>query len=486
MLYVKVAQNTGVIIFTKIITIFIQLFITCKLARFLGPEGYGSFAFVFAYLAFFDVIVNPGLDRIVVREISKNNSRLNEFIGNVVLMKTILAFISVALACFIAHFLDYSEELKKLIYVAELTFFLSAGMSFQLAFEAHLQMVFRCLTQLISKVLLAVLIIFAIHLKASLLTIVCCVVFSNFIEMSILWLFYSKKFGITLKVNLLLWRYLFREGLPLALSIVMIAANLRVNQLMLAKMTNLSELGHYVAAFQVVEAWGFLPSAFMLSIFPLLSDYSVNSAEKFQKVYQLSFKYMSALSIPMAVGICTLAEPCIRILYGTQFDEAVGALKILAWSMVFMFVGAAHYNLLISVGYQKLDCLFTGAGLIINLLVNYTLIPFYGIEGAAIGILSAQGIGAVISPLLPQTRRFGLVMVGSMIKPFLASIVMGLLLSYTPLPLTFQIVLGVLTYLSLMFLIKGFDSEDVRYWLSALKKLLPHLRGLRGRHISLL
>ena len=56
----QVAKNTGIIISGELIFRLVSLAVTIYLVRYLGTAGFGKYSFVFAYLAFFNIITDLG------------------------------------------------------------------------------------------------------------------------------------------------------------------------------------------------------------------------------------------------------------------------------------------------------------------------------------------------------------------------------------------------------------------------------------------
>ena len=62
-------KNTSWLLFDRLVRIFGGLFIGIWIARYLGPSDFGVLNYALAYVAFFQVFVNLGLNQIVVREL---------------------------------------------------------------------------------------------------------------------------------------------------------------------------------------------------------------------------------------------------------------------------------------------------------------------------------------------------------------------------------------------------------------------------------
>jgi Na+-driven multidrug efflux pump len=76
------------------------------------------------------------------------------------------------------------------------------------------------------------------------------------------------------------------------------------------------------------------------------------------------------------------------------------------WASVFVFLGVVSGSWLTSENLQRLSFYRTLAGTVINVSLNFTLIPIYGITGAAIATLIAQMVAALIFDIfLKKTRR---------------------------------------------------------------------------------
>jgi O-antigen/teichoic acid export membrane protein len=74
----KIAKNTGVIIAGNVAFRLVSLFVIIYLARYLGTGGFGKYSFVFAYLAFFNIITDLGLQQILVREMAREPSNYSK------------------------------------------------------------------------------------------------------------------------------------------------------------------------------------------------------------------------------------------------------------------------------------------------------------------------------------------------------------------------------------------------------------------------
>ena len=268
------------------------------------------------------------------------------------------------------------------------------------------------------------------------------------------------------EIDFEIWKNLLKESWPLALTATFIMIYTRIDQLMLFQIKGAQAVGHYAAAVRLTELFNIIAAAFMTSVFPLFSKYFISSGEELEKAYKLSFKYLSTLIIPIAVGISILSKPIIMAIYGEQFLSSILTLRILIWSEIFVFLGTIHVSILISAGLQRLDFIFTSSSAALNILLNLLLIPRFSIAGAAVATVISYGLGVPMSCILKKTRKYGKALAYSTLKPLIAAGIMGCFTYFTfiiQLPLTLIILFSAIIYFGITVLIKGLDRQDQEY-----------------------
>ena len=459
----KVAKNTSIVIAGRIINGSIGLLTGIFLARYLGASNFGVYSFIFAYLGFFVLITDLGINLILVREISRDRAKADRFIGNAIILKIILSVFAFVLACSIISFIDYPFKTKMLIYIASLSFLLSFRSLYGLTFEVDLKMEYSLFVSIVRDILRLILFLYLIFIKAPLLWFIVAVIINIFPEFFLI-LHLSKKFiKPKLEINIEIWKYLLKESWPLALTAVFVLTYHRIDQLMLFQMRGDEEVGYYSAAVGLSEVFIIFPSAFMTSVFPLMSRYFETSRQSLIQAYTLSFKYLLSLIIPIAVGTTLLSKPIVSLIYGVKFLPSVPALSILIWSQIFIFYGVIHYEILISTNKQRLYLLFCSTGAVSNVILNLVLIPRYGIVGASIATLISYilSAGAIMGHLIPAARKFNVVGCKAMVKPMMASMIMGTYVYYTRSYMALAIIGGMVVFILTMLIIRGINKQDI-------------------------
>jgi len=115
------------------------------------------------------------------------------------------------------------------------------------------------------------------------------------------------------------------------------------------------------------------------------------------------------MAIAIAIPMSFLSDWTINLLYGEQYKQAGDVLMIHVWTGIFVFLGQAFNRYLTAENLTRIALYRTALGAISNILLNYLLIPSYGINGAALATLTSSFISNYaydfIDPNLKEQRR---------------------------------------------------------------------------------
>src|SRR5574337_222374 len=106
----RVAVNTGVILAGRFAELLIRLIPVIFMTRYLGSDGYGEYAYILAFVGFFSIFIDMGIDTVLVRETSIDSSRIGKLVGNVIIMKFFLSIVVFIAALTGAYLLDVSSS----------------------------------------------------------------------------------------------------------------------------------------------------------------------------------------------------------------------------------------------------------------------------------------------------------------------------------------------------------------------------------------
>jgi O-antigen/teichoic acid export membrane protein len=207
-------------------------------------------------------------------------------------------------------------------------------------------------------------------------------------------------------------RKLFRHSLPMLLSGVFVTIYMKIDTLMITWMVdkdankNYFDAGNYTAAVRLTEAFYGIGVTLAGSLFPAVVNGLKISMEEFHKRLQRLFDLFTWMAIGVSVIISFFSQEITYLLYGKDYAESAPVLALMIWASVFVFQGVASSQALVAENKQKYITLYTVIGCIINIILNWFLIPAYGIKGAAYATLIAYFFSAYFNNILFKETRY--------------------------------------------------------------------------------
>jgi len=101
----KIAYNIVFNSFMKIVTTVVLSLVSIRLITgYLGKEGFGDYATILAFFAFFSAIADLGIGQITAREISKRDANESEILGKVASLRIVSSLSVILVAILLLPF----------------------------------------------------------------------------------------------------------------------------------------------------------------------------------------------------------------------------------------------------------------------------------------------------------------------------------------------------------------------------------------------
>ncbi len=410
--------NSGWLFADNILRLGVGLIVGVWIARYLGPQQFGLWSYVIAFMALFGAFATLGLDGIVVREVVKNPDQTDELLGSAFALKLIGSSVTFLIAILVISFMRSGETLT--LWIAAIS---AASFIFQSVnvigfyFQAIVQSRYTVYSATGAFVLMTLVKISLLVTSAPLISFV----WAGLGEVAFSTLFLLIAYRSN-RYKVWNWRYrgrvareLLRNGWPLMVSSLSIMIYMRIDQIMIGQMLGDREVGLYSAAVKINEAWGFIPTAIVSSLLPAIIEAKKKSEALYQERLQQLHDLMVWISLAVAVPLTILSDWVVLLLFGHAYEQAGVILAIHVWGGLFAALGVARGSWLLAENLQKYSFWYIGAGAVVNIPGNFLLIPLYGIKGAAIATLFSQAVVAVVAPFFfAKTRPSSLIAVRAM------------------------------------------------------------------------
>ena len=202
-------------------------------------------------------------------------------------------------------------------------------------------------------------------------------------------------------------RRLIQEGFPLALTALSWIVYFKIDVLMIGNLLDRTQSGYYEVAYKILELTFLIPNVIMSVYFRelVLKQGTAEVVRTFWKgalfllVPSLAVLLISQLIVPHAVDL--FLRPDQKIV--------ASVFSILAWSIPVCYLGHLTTQMLVVQGRRKTYLAIMLSGALINVLLNYYLIPEFLMDGAAYATLITEGFilicTGIISVLLLYNSR---------------------------------------------------------------------------------
>jgi PST family polysaccharide transporter len=417
----KILSNASWLFAEKIFRMIVNPLIWIWVARYLGPEQLGIYSYALSFIALFDVFSGLGLRGIVVRDILNDPNSKYEIIGTTFALKLIGGIFSIVTAIIIISLINPTNPLIFwLVTIFSLSKIFAAFSSIGLWFQSQVQSKFAIYATSAAFIFGTIAKIVLITTGASLIAFAWIVVIENIIEaIGLIVAYQINQEGIKAwQVNFSRAKKMLAQSWSLILAGIGTALYLKIDQVMLGEMSGVKEVGVYAAAVRFSQITYFIPHIITGSVFPNLIESKLSNKESYQNKLQKLYNWMTWSSLLLALVGLTVAQPVIDLFYGREYQQAGAILSIHIWSSLFIFWHQINMDWLINEGLLKFPLIRQSIGAVVNIALNWLLIPKLGGVGAAIATVISYSIASYfVFFLTPKTRVAARMMTLSLIFP---------------------------------------------------------------------
>lgn len=460
----KVINNTFFVLSEKLLNRTLSFLLTIYLARFLGTADFGKLTFAMSFVSLFLVISDFGISMLSLRDISSNIKDGANYLGKMSTLKAVLSLFTFFIICSAIQFMKVESDTKILVYfMAGYFLFESIGTFLATVFQAHERMEFLLLFSTLEKIFLFILCFVALQTTYNLKAVSAAYLLSGFFYLLFInFKIYISFFKPLYSFNLKFWKNALKDGLPFAIINLLSMVYFNIDIIMISKMKGEIEAGWYGVSYKLFFTIATLAGAFLTAVFPLLSRSANESAEQLKSVYDKSFKILLGLGIPLSIGGVILSRKIILFLFGSHYENSISSFRIFSFIIVLGFLNSLSAYSMAAVQKQSVTAKILFITTVLNIILNYILIPSYGGSGAAFATLVCEIIlFALLLTLGFSSFHPSVVSIISAFKAFAASLCMGAIVYFLKSwPLILTIFIGMSSYGALLWLFNYFNNED--------------------------
>lgn len=462
-------------------------FVALLMARHLGPEHFGTFSFVFAFVTVFHMLADFGITNILVRDIAREKEKVDDILGGCIPLVTLLALCGYLLIVLSIQLFDLSYETELAMYIMGatvlLTFHAAVYGSVCRAFE---EMGFNAVGLIVQRVILLIFTIIALYMDAGLPGLALCYFAERFAQWIFFYLLVRRRYSrYVWCIDTGYWRYLIREGLPVGAGMVLRRVSWHIDIFVLTVLSTASSVGLFSAAYRIVQMINVIPFTLSVPVFPALSRLAKESPGKAYALYSRVQKILMLIGIPLGMWVFALGPQIIVLLFGDEYQSGGMTLQLMGLVVVFLFMNSLFVYLFSALDRQKLYMLSVGASVFLNLVLDIILIPQFDIMGAALATLFAEITLFISSVIMLSRLGLSTAFLRPLIKPLMAAIFSAIMLlwpiympSFTAL---FAGSLGfIILYISIVYIWQVISHEEISKLLDAMPRKRANRDSING------
>jgi O-antigen/teichoic acid export membrane protein len=394
------------------------LLMTVAIGRRIGPESFGVFAFATSTVLLAAQLGGLGWPMLVIRMIPKYVQEgdwgrlrgLRKSADRVILSSTLA--IGIGFASFAALFIGHTDPLFSGMLVAA-ALILPTG--FRLLHRQELAGIDRAAPG-----------IFFDEAMAPLFVLVACLLLGMNRDTEIFAVYVAGTYASALFSRVLYRRWTDRReftanptfefrawmtvSLPMMTAIASRVMLDRVDSIMLAPLSSVYQVGLYGVAFRIVVATNV---AIMINaiVRPMLARlYESGEHQRAARVMRNYYAFTGLTAVGVGAVLFVFAEPMIRLSLGPEFIEAASVMRVLAIGQIFGAMSEASSSYLLMSGKERIFGSLSLLGLLINIMLNFWLIPTMGAEGTAFAtaftnLMFFAITGMIVARTLRERRR---------------------------------------------------------------------------------
>jgi PST family polysaccharide transporter len=402
-----IIENMSWLMVDRVIRMGMGLFVGVWVARYLGPDQFGSLNFATAFIGLFATVANLGLDGILVRELLYDVQNQYEILGTSLALRSAAGFLVAGISIAVMRLIQpHDRQALLLVSILSLTLVFQAFDIIDCFFQSKVRSKITVWAKNAAFLVCAAVRVVLICVKAPLWMFIVAMTGEVALGAAGLVLGYRLSGG-----EIFFWRSskkrafgLLRQSWPVIFSGMAIMIYMRLDTVMLKVMQGDFAVGVYSAATRVSEVWYFIPMAIVSSVSPAIMRVK-NDPELFYERLRKLFSLMAMSACVIGSIVALASHAIIRILYSSSYSGAGPVLAVHVWASVFVFLGCAQSPWDISKNQLKLALYRTAAGAVINVGMNLYLIPRYSAMGAAIATVVSYAISGVFANAFSARTR---------------------------------------------------------------------------------
>lgn len=399
----KIKINIIYSAFYQLLTILIPIITTPYLSRTLGPTKIGEYSYAYSIACYFVMFIMLGLTNYGNRTIAmkkSNKENLSKTFLGIYIMQICMSIIVILF--YIIYSLFFSNNIMTWIL---LIYVISAALDINWFFFGMEKFKLTVSRNTVIKILTTISIFIFVKAQSDIYLYALIMVISILISQCLLWPFVTKDIKFVRIKAKDVTKHI-KPNLILFVPVIAISLYKVMDKIMLGYLCSMTEVGFYESSEKVITVPMSLVTALGTVMLPKMSSLvASNDNQKSEKYLKSSLTLSIFLSSSMCFGIMGIANKFVPMFYGEGYEICIVLFQILLPSCIFLAIAnVIRTQYLLPNSMDKTFIISSFLGAVVNLILNFILIPRMQSVGAAIGTLFAEATVCIYQLIIIKKR----------------------------------------------------------------------------------
>jgi len=356
-------------------------------ARLLGPNDYGIYATVGAFVGMFDIITVYGINKVVLREGAKDLSQMSNYLEKTTGIKNLFTFIAIVVCIISSFFTPYSMQVKLYIILFSFSLIYKSFSGFlSTVYKAAEKMQYNAILTILNNVMFVSLSIAFLYMGFGLLALFIIALLSHFFNLIINYQL-TKRILVFKFWNKIKWdKYILKSAIIFSiLSFTYMLAG-RIDLIMISIMGSSKDVGIYGVAFQIISVGLVTRTLLATAFFPIfVKAYNKNPVKWIKLLKYSSIMGIGLLSIASIISL--YSEQIIPLIFGGIYFESGTVLSVLVFVVAISYFNIPFLNTL-QATHNEIELLkISWIAPSLNIVLNIIFFKWFGLVGIAYATL---------------------------------------------------------------------------------------------------
>jgi len=401
----KFLVNLAFLLFLNLLVKPFYIFgIDAEVQERVGPDEYGIYFALFSLSMLLNIFLDLGINNFNTRNIAQHSHLLEKHLSGILSVKVLLVGLYVAVLLIAALVLGYRDRAVYILLWLALNQSLTAYIQYMRSNLAGLHLFVQdSIISVLDRTILIGIMIYVLWGG-----------YGAGQAVQIEWFVYAQAmaYGLTALVVTLLvlrnakwngirfsWPFaqmIIKRSAPFALLILLMTLYYRSDTIMLERMLpdGRFQAGVYAQGFRFLDAFNMICYLFAGLLLPLFSR-MFKEKEDVSDLVWLGFRLMLGGALTIATIATFHGELIMSLRYAEHTNESGPAFTLLMWSFVCMALNYIFGTLLTAKGDLKFLNTVSATGMVVNICLNFLVIPTCGVWGVALTSLITQAVVAL-------------------------------------------------------------------------------------------